>query len=263
MQLQTDDAAGSVWRIRLTAGGRDDVVITAAGLEQLLDTLARATDDDSCRALVLEGQPGCFCKGMDLDAVAGGDDADRGLQRYGDALVALRRSPKVIIVAVDGAVMAGGVGLAAVADILLATERSTFGLAEVMLGLLPGMVLPTLLERMTPQRVRKLALTAASIDASEAHRCGLVDKLVEGSDQLERAIRGELKNVLRTQPTAVAALKRLTVDIAAMSFDDAIEAGRQATRERIADADTRAAIEQFVAGEPLPWFARYRPGPST
>jgi enoyl-CoA hydratase/carnithine racemase len=194
---------------------------------------------------------------MDLEGVRGAE-VDSALQRYADLLAALRQSSKAIIAAVDGAVMAGGVGLAAAADIVIATEQSEVGLAEVMLGLVPGMVLATLMERMPLGQARRLAMRVASIDAREALRIGLFDEVV-ADDGLERGLRTTIKSLLRADPDALAALKRLTRKLAGASFADALNAGREATAERLAVERTRAAIESFVAGEPLPWFDRYRP----
>ncbi len=259
MKLSCDDSAGSVWRLQLRPLGREDIVVTEAGLQQLLAAVAAAERSEACRVLVLEGSDGQFCRGMDLQGVAEQEDTAAGLRLFARSLSALHSCSKVVVAAVDGAVVAGGIGLAAAADVLIATERSSFALPEVMLGLLPGMVLATLLERMAPQKVRSLALSVGSIDAAEALRIGLIDQLAADSQQLDKALRATLKNLLRAEPSAVAALKSLVSDAADKPFAEALELGLQATERRLAEPSCREAIASFVAGEPLPWFDRYRP----
>ncbi len=260
MQLSCDNSAGSVWRLRLQPAGRQDIVVTEAGLQQLLAAVADAEQGEACRVLVLEGSGGQFCRGMDLQGVADQEETASGLRLFARSLSALRDCSKVVIAAVDGAVVAGGIGLAAAADMVIATEQSSFALPEVMLGLLPGMVLATLLERMAPQKVRALALTVGSLDGAEALRIGLIDKLVTDSEQLEKTLRRVVKNLLRAQPSAVAALKEVVAEAADKPFAEALELGLQATEKRLAQPSCREAIASFVAGEPLPWFDRYRPG---
>lgn len=262
MRPLCDDQTGPVWRILLApAEGEADAIIDNPGLEQLLALVKAADESPSCRIIVLEGQGDTFCRGMDLEVAARDTAAEVaiGVPLYIDILKTLHRSGKITIAAVDGAAMAGGVGLCAVCDLCLATERSSFGLAEIMLGLVPVMVVAVLLERVSVQQARALALCTVSIDGPTALRIGLVDQLVADSEKLERALRAELKNLLRVQPAAAAALKGFVRAAATSAFGDRLDAARQLTAERMTDPAVTTAIRQFLDGEPLPWFARYRP----
>lgn len=252
-----------IWRLRLEPdrdGG--EIVLSAAGLERLLALCAAAAAEGSpCRALVLEGADGRFCRGMDLDALGErpAEHAGAGVEQYASCLRALRDCPRPLIALVDGDVAAGGVGLAAVADVLVATRRSTFALPEVVLGLVPAMVFPVLCERMAPQRARRLALLGQALAADEAQRLGLVDEVVADAEALEGALTRLARQLLRVQPAAVARLKRLARDVAARPFDEGLAAGAACTAALLAEPGTVAQVRAFLDGEPLPWFARYRP----
>ncbi|RLB51492.1 MAG: hypothetical protein DRI90_22905 [Deltaproteobacteria bacterium] len=261
MKVCCEDQSGPVWRVALLPDEGQDVTITLSGLEQLDIILSTAAEAASCRVIVLDGAPGCFCRGMDLQSASDLPEAERqvGSRLYAESLCRLREARQLIVAAVDGDALAGGLGLVAAADLVIATERSIFGLPELMLGLLPAMVLPLLMERIGRHQARRLALGAVSIAAPRALSLGLVDELVEDAEQLERKLRSVLKSALRVQPDAVAELKRFTTEIAFMTLRDAVAAGKALTDERLSRPETLAAIDDFLSGEPLPWLDRYRP----
>ncbi len=164
----------------------------------------------------------------------------------------------MVIAAVDGAAAGGGVGLVAAADLALATARATFGLPEVTLGLLPAMVFPVLLERLTPQRARMLALSPA-VSAEEALALGLVDRVVADAGALQPALRGAIKHALRCNPRRVAELKALGARMAGLPLDEALALGRGRTAEHLGDPEQAQHLRDFLAQGAMPWFARYRP----
>lgn len=253
---------GSVWRLRFEAEAEGaPPTITYASLEALNVALLRAQSSERCRVLILEGQGGEFCRGMDLDDVAGDDPHTQdGIRLYARCVLMLREGPFAVVSLVDGPAVAGAVGLVAAADIALATRSASFALPEVMLGLLPSIVLPLLMERMPEQKARALALSAAGVSAEQAWRLGLVDEVCEDSAALAKAARSTIKQLLRLQPAAVGELKRFSQQVAAEPLRDGIERGVTTTGRLVATPATLEAIRAFVAGEPLPWVERYRKG---
>lgn len=260
MRVRCDDSVPHVWRIAFAPSGDGDITIDRGGLTELLQLLEKAEQDAACRVLVLEGSEQQFCVGMDLGGATDSvDTAQLGLTEYEDALSRLRHARQAVIALVSGEALAGGIGLAAASDLLMATEDARFGLPEIMLGLVPGMVLPTLLDRMPLQKVRRFALQLQSISAHEAQHLGLVDVVVPDRSALEKALRQELKSLLRCQPEAIGQLKASTSAMQGRSFGDAIKIGQEATAARLADPSTQEGIRSFLGGEPLPWLDRYRP----
>lgn len=260
MRLECDRASETVWRVTIGPGEADRAVIDRDGVILLSGLLDDAETSESCRVLVIEGQEGAFCQGMDLSYLVAHPDEDVSAEAhdYARCLDRMRRLRQVVIAAVDGVTNGGGVGLAAAADFLVATARSSFGLPEVVLGLVPAIVMPVLLERMPLQQARLLALSG-SVDARRAASMGLVDHVVEEPERLERKVRALIKHALRCEPGAVLGLKALLVEIAGLPRKEALERGADMTTRLISDSNRLAPIARFQQGEPLPWFDRYRP----
>ncbi len=262
MRLRCDRKDGPVWRVHLEPGDKADVVFDSIGLAELDRLLDDAENSRRCRVLVIESVPGMFCRGMDLEflvAHAGEDQSER-ITAYARCMERLRSSDKAVVCLVDGDAMGGGVGLAAAADVILATSRAVFALPECVLGLIPAMVMPLLCERIPVQKARWMALSSRSVKADEALAIGLIDELVEGPLELEQALRNVLKRLLRASPRAVARLKRYSSEIATLSRADALQAGAERTANDLLELETIAAIRGFIAGESPPWFERYRSG---
>lgn len=259
------DRKDPVWRVHLEPGNKAEVVFDGEGLADLARLLDDAENSRRCRVLVIESVPGMFCRGMDLEfliAHAGEDQTER-IAAYANCMERLRCCDKAVVCLIDGEAMGGGVGLAAAADVVIATARSVFALPECVLGLIPAMVMPLLCERMPVQKARWMALSSRSVKAEEALAIGLVDELVEGPIQAEQALRSVLKRLLRASPRAVARLKHFSTEIATLSRADALQAGADRTAKDLLELETIAAIRGFMAGESPPWFERYRSGGRT
>jgi enoyl-CoA hydratase/carnithine racemase len=258
MRVIHEKEGSSVLRIRLERGGASELLLDEEGLTGLEGALEEASDP-AVRVLVLEGEAGSFCLGMDLGFVVGlpEEDRRRAVSRFASLLLAIRQGRWVVVALVDGAAAGGGLGLAAAADLVLATARSDFGLPELSLGLLPAIVLPLLLERMVERQVGALALLG-HFDAKRAHEAGLVDVLVAGPVELGATLRGVLKQAHRLCPAAVAELKEALCS--SEPLERALAHGAERTAEILADPERRAALSDFLGGQVPPWFDRYRPG---
>lgn len=182
----------------------DEVVI--GSMHAALD---RACEDPSCRVIVLRGQPGVFCTGMDLERLEQmfpePEDPAPSRSPYMDLLKRFASIERCVVSLVDGTVLAGGVGLVAASDFVIATERSTFGLSEALWGLLPAMVTPFLIRRVGFQRAYRMALTTETLDATEAAAIGLVDEV---SADAESRLRTRCQRMSRLAPETIGDLKR-------------------------------------------------------
>ena len=237
------------------------VVLDGEDLQVLEAALAEAGKTSQCRVLVLRGESGAFCRGMDLQAVLACDEGERAaaFATFARCLQHLRQISIPVLCLVDGEAIGGGVGLAAAADVLVATRRSTFALPEVVFGLIPALVLPVLLERLTVQKARRLTVCGLALEAREAHSLGLVDRVVEGGEALEAAERALLRQLLRVHPQAVARVKQYCEQIADLDLSAALEAGTARNRADLQERDIVEAVRTFIDGEVPPWFERYRP----
>lgn len=257
MKVLREDTQAAVWRLRMTGGAAGEEPLIDQGITELSAALDEAEAAPDCRVIVLSGTPGCFCKGMDLRMLAtcSARELSDGVFAFADCLRRLRLCSKLTISVVAGAATGGGVGLAAAADVLLASSRAVFSLPELVLGLAPAVITPILLNRMLPQKIRLLALSGA-IDAQRALELGLADQRVEGPDALEQALQVLVKQGLRSHPAALTQLKRMTDRVHDTPLAEALAAGAQCTAAMLADPERAQAIRGFLEGEAPPWFAR-------
>jgi len=221
--------------------------LTVDSIASLDGELTAALDGDA-RALVLRGGE-VFCLGLDLAAATqeGADALDAGLDAFVGLLHRLRTCALPTLARVDGHCVAGGTGLAAACDVVLATERARFALPEALFGMVPAVVWPLLAERMPGRCLRRLALRGLSIGADVACAQGLVDRVVL-SDALDKAVLAELRALRRAAPSSVAWIKR------SPSLLAALQEGAQVTRQRLQDPFVAEAVRRFIEGS-APWEA--------
>jgi enoyl-CoA hydratase/carnithine racemase len=220
--------------------------------ESLADVLGRLRSLERRGVLVLEGERDVFCRGLDLASLGhrAPEAVEAGLRSYADLLRTLRVFPRPTLALVEGFAAGGGVGLAAVCDVVVARSTARFALPEGLFGLYPAMVLAVLDERMAPGRSRRLALTCESIDAEDALGAGLVDRVVpedgEAND-MEKALGREVRRMLRCHPRAVEALKCHPPWLERL--DATLEAGREHTALALADPSVRERIERYLEND--------------
>ncbi len=235
--------------------------LDARSTGELADTIERAIAEPR-GVIVLAGGDGTFCRGIDFTTLLAAEDTGtlpaecaRSVDAFVQCVWLIRSCDKPVIAAVDGETLAGGVGLAAACDLVVATERSTFGLPEALFGLVPAITLPVLLERMTPQKARLVVMSAGSYGAAEAQTLGLVD-VVTSADTLVATVRAHARTLARTSPDAVGALKRLRGSLGLPEGRAVLERGGEMTRTLLQSEHVGHAIREFMAGGPLPWEAR-------
>lgn len=230
--------------------------IGGASLRAFGAELERAAEDRDATVWILAGRPGTFCRGMDLGALSNGVGPadDGGPSAFADCLVRLCEAPRATIALVDGEALGGGLGLAAACDLVLATPRSTFGLPEGLFGLLPAMVMPVLLERLSPQKARLLALAGTRRDAAWAREHGLVDEIV-ADVAIETAFSRSARDMGRAAGAALE-LRGLVADASRRAPVDAIRRGVAITTELLADPKVRGVVRDFVENGVAPWEPR-------
>ncbi len=246
--------------------GKDGNRLTPEFLEELETAFKHAFEAAEVRAVLLRSNGPSFCLGMDLGRLASSSDTpedDRTLataiSRYGRLLLSIYLAAKPVVAVVRGEVIAGGVGLVAACDIVLAEESAAFELSEVLFGLIPANVLPYLFSlRLSPQKTRYLILSSKRFLALEAAGIGLVDEAYPAGG-LEKGVRSLLRRLLRSSPEALKSAKLFTQEIYGLSHDE-IRARAESTLLELATAEgVRSALKAFEGGELPPWFERFRP----
>ncbi len=228
-----------------------------AELTAAFTTLGQRPD---LRAIVLAAEGKAFCAGADLNwmqAMAGysWDENHADATRLADMLWALYSCPVPVVARVQGDVYAGGVGLVACADIVVAVGTAGFCLSEAKLGLLPATIGPYVARALGEQASRRYFVTAERFGAAEAQRLGLVHEVV-AADALDAKVDELTAAITANGPAAVRACKRLVKDVAGREITPAL---RDDTARRIADirasAEGRDGVQSFLAKRKPGWLA--------
>ena len=230
----------------------------AAGVEAAIDQME---DDPEIWVGIItantEGQERpVFSAGADLKAINSGNAAALNTAKGGFAGFAYRERSKPVIVAVDGLATAGGCEIVLAADLVVATTRSSFGLAEVKRNLIAGAGGLFRLPRAIGQAAAMEAiLTGEPITAERAYNLGLVNRLVEPGTALEEALALAAK-ICESAPLAVWASRKVVL-AAAYADDETLKKMTNAQFATIMSSeDTKEGLTAFIEKRPPNWKGR-------
>ena len=225
--------------------------LNADVIAALQQALQRARADDSIRAVVLTGAGDeAFCAGADLGADAFAFDYATPTIAYADLLRTARTLDVPLIARVNGACMAGGMGLLAMCDLAIAAPHAIFGLPEAKVGVFPMQVL-AVLQAQVPQRcLVQLCLTGDPIDAARAREIGLINEV---ADDLDGALERLLSRLLGNSPTALRRGLYAMKAMRSMSFEEAIAFGEGQIGLLAMTQDAREGIAAFKEKRKPQW----------
>jgi len=173
--------------------------------------------EELCRVIVLQANGKSFCAGADLNwmksmANFSTQENIADASKMAKMLNTIYACPKPVIAKVQGDAYAGGVGLAAVCDILIASKNVRFCISEAKLGLLPATIAPYVIRALGEQASRRYFVTAEVFTALQAKELGFVHELVEPED-LELKANEICQSILNNGPLAVTACKKIVSDL--------------------------------------------------
>jgi enoyl-CoA hydratase len=212
-EFTNQELAGQVYRIKIDQLEKRNA-LNPAVYREIKEGVLRASGSDEARIILIEGHPGSFAVGGDLKLlleITKLPPAERTLaysQAYDEPLPfqSILDSPKVVVAKIDGLCLAGGLVLASVADIAIASENATFGVPEGLVGLADPFCSSLLPLTVGLSRARYLMLTAKRIDAATALDWGILQQVVT-RDALEQATAELIADILKVSPLAQAAYK--------------------------------------------------------
>jgi methylglutaconyl-CoA hydratase len=255
LKLQREKSVATVWL------NRPDVrnAFNETTIAELTAVFKALHDDVSVRVVVLAARGPAFCAGADLNwmkKMAGYSHEENLADAAGLAamLRAIDDCGKPVIARVQGDCYAGGMGLAAACDIIVAADAANFCLSEVKLGLIPATISPYVTRAMGAQAARRYFLTAERFSAADAQRIGLAHEVV-AVDALDDMVHQLSKALLAASPHALTQAKRLVRDVAGQPLIDALV---QDTVERIADIRSseqgREGVQSFLEKRKPSWL---------
>jgi 2-(1,2-epoxy-1,2-dihydrophenyl)acetyl-CoA isomerase len=217
----------------------------------LLDLLLAAAQDDSVRAVLLTGSGRAFCAGGDLAAIA---DARRrnateeleALLRAGhDLVLAICDMPQPVLAAVNGPAAGAGMNLALACDLRIAAESAVFAESFARVGLFPDFGGTHLLPRLVgPARAAELFITGDTLDAREAHRLGIVNRIAPAEKLMEEA-RAWAARLAAAPPLAARAVKRVLFQSEREALARALEQEARQQAACFASEDAGEGIAAF------------------
>ncbi len=228
----------------------------SAELRSVLETVR---DDRHVRGITLRGEGGIFCAGGDLKAFSlltngGTQEQIKAINKEGGKLFQfINTMPQVVIVLIEGAAIAGGLGIACCADIVVATREAKFSLTETQIGIAPAQIAPYIVHRVGLPRARRLMLTGARFNGNDAHDFGIADYVCDDRDEL-RAIEFDIqKSVLRCAPGANAITKEIVLAAEKMSAEEMIDFAADRFAQCMANDEGHEGITSFIQKRKPRW----------
>jgi enoyl-CoA hydratase len=220
-----------------------------AVISELGEVSALVAQDSTIRAAILTGAgPKAFVAGADISELATANPITaQALSRKASQIFRqFERCPKPVIAAVNGFALGGGCELAMACHLRLASENARFGQPEVKLGITPGYGGTVRLARLVGQgRALELLLSGAMIDAQEAYRIGLVNRVVP-ADQLIPECEKLLRGMLEHGPLALAGCIRMVDEQEDLSLDEALALESRRFGELAGTADFKEGTAAFI-----------------
>lgn len=231
-------------------------------VHELTEALESAGDSHE-GAIILTGAGSAFCAGLDLDHLESLTAKTRDQHRADSENIArvlrtLHNVQKPTIAAVNGAAIAGGMGLATICDFTLSVPEAKFGYTEVKIGFIPAIVSSFLIRQIGDKRTRDLLLTGRLIKAEEAHELGLVTRIVAEQDLMREARKLALC-LLNNSPEAMRATKKLLNYYANHHLDAEIETAIAANAEARVTEDFKEGVRAFLEKRAPDWPSRKVP----
>lgn len=255
VELRIDGPVATVLLNRPDSGN----ALTRSMLAELRTALSDLHLEKRVRAVILTGAGECFCVGRDLAELSDGDDPLADMARWGDEateyrdlLVAMLEFPKPILAAVNGPALAGGAGLVLGSDVVIACREAAFGFPEPRRGTIAGVAAPLLAHRLGAGLAARLLMTAAPIDAVEAHRVGVFHELVPADVLWARAMDVG-KGCAAAAPQAIGLTKRLLYETIGEQLGTQLSSGAIASATSRTTDSAREGITAEQEGREPNW----------
>jgi isohexenylglutaconyl-CoA hydratase len=229
--------------------------------DELREVLTAVRESDTCRGITLRGKGGVFCAGGDIKAFKsnfqGGaqsrEDVVQASVEAGQLFDLINAMPQVVVILVEGAAMAGGLGMVCCADVVAVTADARFALTETTLGIPPAQIAPFVAQRLGLAAARRLMLTAARFKGEEARRLGLADYVVADASELDSIEQEVRSNVMRCAPGANAVTKKLLLATQHLDRPEMLQLAAEGFADCMLSDEGREGVASFVEKRKPAW----------
>ena len=209
-------------------------------MHECVETLKAVKNDRAVRGITIRGRHGIFCSGGDLKSFSALQSTGASRAEFiamnrsiGDVFDLLQSMPQVVVMFVEGAAIAGGLGLMCCGDVIVVTEDAKFSLTETMIGIAPAQIAPIVVARAGLPKARLMMLTGARFTGKDTSDYNLSDYIVEDAAAFETLEATLIKGIMKCAPAANGRTKEILLatphldreaqkDFAAEKFTDCI-----------------------------------------
>ncbi len=231
-----------------------------AMIGEIRDAMGRLNGDTAIRAIVIRGTGKAFCAGGDLNWMRdvlgqSEDDVIEDSRNLLDMYRSIHESPKLVIVRLQGAAVAGALGIVACSDIAIADAGTKFCVSEVKIGLVPGIIAAFILPRIGPGWFGYFAKSGITFDAEAARAAGFVQEIANGEEALDARVAAHLALALSSSPDAIADTGKLIADLGYKIDEEIFSTGlKYNAKARLSDA-AQEGISAFLEKRNPAWKA--------
>jgi methylglutaconyl-CoA hydratase len=259
LHVERSGPSDAVTRVTLA---RPDVhnAFNASLIAELRTTFAGLAREEpsQLRAVVLAGDGPSFCAGADIDWMRAAmaldvEGNEQDAMAMAEMFETIDTCPVPVVARVQGAALGGGMGLCAVADVVVAEAGTRFGFTETRLGILPAVISPFVIAKIGETNARALFPGGRRFDAFRAQRIGLVHEVVEGDEALDRAVDAAVGDVLASGPTAARAAKAIVREVRGLGHGASKwHTARVIARQRVSE-EAQEGFRAFSEKRPPAW----------
>jgi enoyl-CoA hydratase/carnithine racemase len=233
--------------------------------DALLTELRSVLAQDDVRSVAIAATGSAFSAGGDLRQMKelASLPAEEAFA-WSESIVELHRvalrAPKPLVALVDGPAYAGGMGLAGMCDVVLASRRASFAMPEVRIGMFPMIIVAPLVRALPRKLVMDLMLTGRTMDAAEADKAGFLARVCADADELWRAADEYAEMFATTSPQAVRLGRRAFGILADLPAEQALDAAPFLNLAFFLGSDLPEGAEAFLQKRPPRWVTEGRDG---
>tara|TARA_B100000405_G_scaffold183136_1_gene128120 strand:- start:37 stop:744 length:708 start_codon:yes stop_codon:yes gene_type:complete len=214
--------------------------------------------DDEIRVVIIRGEGRVFCAGGDLNwmkDVLGQNEQEvmEDSRHLLNMYKSIDQSPKLVVTAVNGAAIAGALGIVACSDVVIAEAETKLCVSEVKIGLAPGIIAAYILPRIGPSWFRYISKTAILFDAATAQKMGLFHEIVDGEDALDQRIAAHVKLGLGASPDAIERTANLIGELGHKVDEEILNTGLLFNAKARLSPEAQEGIGSFLEKRQPAW----------
>jgi len=225
----------------------------------LLDVFEVA-DETDIRVVVVRGAGGTFCAGGDIESMASA--IGRGSQAYREGFAGMKKlvesavdTGALTVAAVEGYCLAGGMGLAAACDVIVASDEATFGTPEVEIGIFPAQALVPIMRTVNEKQALKLLFTGEHIDADHAHEIGFTTDVVP-AEEFDGQLDGIVDDLVTPSSFMIELGKESFYNQREMSFSEGLDYMREMVTLLAMSDDAEEGFNAYLTDSEPDWKGR-------